>query len=255
MRGRTGSCAIASANPLPRSWRENSGESARRWRRHCATSSKKPEPCTSWSPPVCTLVRSPRSALHCSRCLRATLDDCIVTAILVWGFVWWSGAQLPAVRAATMVTAALAARACGRATFSWNALAMAALVVSFLRPASVATSSFALSFSCVGAIFACAGTFERWIEAHRALPDRGARSARPIARNAARHVAACAAASFLAVHAVRDCRKPRRRAVRRGATMALGAAQLATGMVRPLAQACANSTRGCSRGCSRSSKR
>ena len=52
---------------------------------------------------------------------------CAVAIAIVWLFVWWSGAQLPAVRAATMATAALAARACGRATFSWNALAIAAL--------------------------------------------------------------------------------------------------------------------------------
>jgi len=81
---------------------------------------------------------------------------CAVAIAIVWLFVWWSGAQLPAVRAATMATAALAARACGRATFSWNALAIAALVIAFARPSSVASASFALSFSCVGAIFACA---------------------------------------------------------------------------------------------------
>ena len=97
---------------------------------------------------------------------------CAITATLIWLFVWWSGAQLPAVRAATMATAALAARACGRATFSWNALAIAAAVIALARPASVATASFALSFSCVGAIFACAAPLERWIEARVALPER-----------------------------------------------------------------------------------
>jgi hypothetical protein len=35
---------------------------------------------------------------------------CATAIILVWIFVWWSGAQLPAVRAAVMATAALAAR-------------------------------------------------------------------------------------------------------------------------------------------------
>ena len=164
--------------------------------------------------------------------------NCIVTAILVWGFVWWSGAQLPAVRAATMVTAALAARACGRATLSWNALAMAALVVSFLRPASVATSSFALSFSCVGAIFACAGTFERWIEARLALPNR-VREALVLSLATQVGIWPLAAATFLqftpyaiaANLAVVPCV---------GATMALGAAQLALAWCAPLAQAGAN---------------
>lgn len=82
---------------------------------------------------------------------------CGLAIACIWGFVWWSGAALPAVRAATMATAALLGKACGRATLSWNALALAALAVAFLRPESVATPSFALSFSCVGAIFACAG--------------------------------------------------------------------------------------------------
>lgn len=98
--------------------------------------------------------------------------SCLLTAALVWGFVWWSGAQLPAERAATMLTAALAARALGRAAFSWNALALAAIAVTLLRPQSAASASFALSFSCVGAIFAWAGPIERWLEARVALPAR-----------------------------------------------------------------------------------
>lgn len=97
---------------------------------------------------------------------------CCIAIACVWAFVWWSGAQLPAVRAATMATAALAARACGRAGFSWNSLALAATAVALARPQSVATASFALSFSCVGAIFACAGPLERWIEARADLPAR-----------------------------------------------------------------------------------
>ncbi|HKU81990.1 MAG TPA: ComEC/Rec2 family competence protein, partial [Candidatus Tumulicola sp.] len=32
---------------------------------------------------------------------------CTIAIAIVWGFVWWSGGQLPAVRAATMATAAL----------------------------------------------------------------------------------------------------------------------------------------------------
>ncbi len=164
--------------------------------------------------------------------------NCIVAAALVWGFVWWSGAQLPAVRAATMVTAGLAARACGRATFSWNALAIAALVVTFVRPSSVATSSFALSFSCVGAIFACAGSLERWIEARLALPDR-VREALVLSLATQIGVWPLTAATFLQLTpyavaanvAVVPCV---------AATMALGAAQLALAWCAPLAQACAN---------------
>ena len=99
-------------------------------------------------------------------------STCALAIVLAWVFVWWSGAQLPAERAATMASFALIARACGRATFSFNSLAGAAIVVAFLRPQSVASASFALSFSCVGAIFACATPIERAIEAHVTLPQR-----------------------------------------------------------------------------------
>jgi competence protein ComEC len=165
-------------------------------------------------------------------------STCALAIALVWAFVWWSGAQLPAVRAATMATAALAARACGRATFSWNALAIAALVVTFLRPASVATISFALSFSCVGAIFAWAAPLERWIEARVGLPDR-VREALVLSVATQLGVWPLAATAFLqftpyavaANFAVVPCV---------AATMALGAAQLALAWSAPLAQACAN---------------
>jgi competence protein ComEC len=63
-----------------------------------------------------------------------------------------SGAHLPSLRAATMITVALLARACGARAFSWNAYAAAIVVVTALWPASVGGASFALSFSCVGAI-------------------------------------------------------------------------------------------------------
>jgi competence protein ComEC len=95
--------------------------------------------------------------------------SCAIAVAAVWCFVIWSGAQLPAMRAACMVTAALAARACGRASFSWNALALAAIALCALRPSSIATPSFALSFSCVGAIFACVPLLERALEERIAL--------------------------------------------------------------------------------------
>ena len=163
---------------------------------------------------------------------------CLITAILIWLFVWWSGAQLPAVRAATMATAALAARACGRATFSWNALGIAAGALALARPESVGTASFALSFSCVGAIFACAGPLERWIETRIALPDR-AREALVLSIATQIGTWPTGAAVFLqfapyavvANVAVVPCV---------AATMALGAAQLALAWCAPLAQACAN---------------
>jgi competence protein ComEC len=163
---------------------------------------------------------------------------CVIAIAFVWGFVAWSGAQLPAVRAATMATAALAARACGRATLSWNALAIAALVLALFRPASVATASFALSFSCVGAIFAWAQPLERWIETRIALPDR-AREALVLSIATQLGVWPLGAATFLQLTpyaiganlAVVPCV---------AATMVLGAAQLALAWCAPLAQAAAN---------------
>jgi competence protein ComEC len=163
---------------------------------------------------------------------------CALAACAVWLFVCWSGAQLPAVRAASMATAALAARSCGRASFSWNALAMAAIAVSFERPESVASASFALSFSCVGAIFGCAGPLERWIEERFALPA-AVREALVLSLATQCGTWPLTAAVFLqfapyavlANLAVVPCV---------AATMALGAAQLALAWSASLAQAAAN---------------
>jgi competence protein ComEC len=163
---------------------------------------------------------------------------CAIAALAAWGFVWWSGGHLPAVRAASMATAALAARACGRASLSWNALAIAAIAVSFERPQSVASASFALSFSCVGAIFACAVPLERWIENAVALPAR-VREALVLSLATQCGTWPLTAAVFLqfapyallANLAVVPCV---------AATMALGATQLALAWCAPLAQALAN---------------
>ncbi|HEV3092524.1 MAG TPA: DNA internalization-related competence protein ComEC/Rec2 [Candidatus Cybelea sp.] len=163
---------------------------------------------------------------------------CGVAIALVWMFVWWSGAQLPAERAAVMATAALAARACGRAAFSWNALALAAILVAFVRPASVTTASFALSFSCVGAIFGCAGPIDRWIEERIALPSR-VREALTLTLATQLGTWPVGAAVFLqfapyavlANFAVVPCV---------AATMTLGVAQLALAWCEPLATICAN---------------
>jgi len=163
---------------------------------------------------------------------------CAIAIAAVWLFAWWSGMQLPGVRAATMASAALAARACGRATLSWNALAFAALIISFARPQSVATISFALSFSCVAAIFTLAGPLERWIEARVELPPR-VREALVLSIATQIGIWPLGATAFLqftpyavaANLAVVPCV---------AATMALGAAQLALAWCAPLAQACAN---------------
>lgn len=163
---------------------------------------------------------------------------CALAILAVWAFALWSGAQLPAMRAAVMVTVALAARAFGRAALSWNSLAIAAGFVALVRPESVPTASFALSFSCVGAIFAVAKPLERRMRALTALPV-------PVREAIVLSIATqlgtwplsaaiflqFAAYSPLANLGVVPCV---------AATMALGAAQLALAWYAPLAQACAN---------------
>lgn len=83
----------------------------------------------------------------------------LTTIGVVWAYAVFSGAHLPSVRAATMLSFALLARAAGRQPYSWNALALASIVLGALRPSSVESVSFALSFSCVAAIFAFAKPF------------------------------------------------------------------------------------------------
>ncbi|HTA38716.1 MAG TPA: ComEC/Rec2 family competence protein, partial [Candidatus Acidoferrales bacterium] len=163
---------------------------------------------------------------------------CTLAILAVWGFALWSGAQLPALRAAAMVTAALTARACGRAAFSWNSLAIAALFLALVRPESVATASFALSFSCVGVIFAVAKPLERALHGFAALP-MPIREAIVLSSATQLGTWPLSAAIFLqfAVYAplanlgVVPCV---------AATMALGTAQLLLAWSAPLAQACAN---------------
>jgi competence protein ComEC len=77
---------------------------------------------------------------------------CGVALALICAYAWLTGAHLPALRATAMLGVALAARACGARVTSWNALAFAALVIAIAWPASVTSASFAMSFSCVGAI-------------------------------------------------------------------------------------------------------
>jgi ComEC/Rec2-related protein len=101
---------------------------------------------------VLRFVRVPRAAAALSAI------PCVIA------YAWLSGAHLPSERAAAMVTVALLARACGARLLSWNALAVAALAVAVLWPASVTTVSFALSFSCVSAIFFFAGPLGRALE-------------------------------------------------------------------------------------------
>ncbi len=97
--------------------------------------------------------------LRAARCGR--IGASLGAIAIVWLYAAFSGAHLPSLRAATMLSFALAAYAAGREALSWNALAAAAVVVVAMRPAAVTSVSFALSFSCVAAIFAFATSLSR----------------------------------------------------------------------------------------------
>ncbi len=99
-------------------------------------------------------------ATLCTRITVARSYGCIAAIVAVWLFAWFSGHNLPAIRAATMATAMLTARAFGRAALSWNSLALASIAVALILPSSIATPSFWLSFCCVGAIFVCVPALE-----------------------------------------------------------------------------------------------
>ncbi len=90
------------------------------------------------------------AALRAAGCGR--IASSLGAIALVWLYAAFTGGHLPSLRAATMLTFWLLARATGREAYGWNALAAAAIVTAALRPASVTSLSFALSFSCVGAI-------------------------------------------------------------------------------------------------------
>jgi len=85
---------------------------------------------------------------------RVTAALCAIA--IVWAYAAFSGDHLPALRAATMLSFALVAYAAGRAAFGWNALGAAAVAIAAVRPASIDSVSFGLSFSCVASILAFA---------------------------------------------------------------------------------------------------
>jgi competence protein ComEC len=97
---------------------------------------------------------------------------CAIAIGAAWMYAVAAGAHVPSVRAATMLSFALLARAWGRKALGWHAYAGAALLLTLIRPLDVSSASFVLSFSCVGAILALAGPLDRAIAARWALPER-----------------------------------------------------------------------------------
>lgn len=170
-------------------------------------------------------------------CTVPRIAACITAGTVIWLYALFSGLHLPSVRAATMATFALAAHATGAASRSWNAYGAALLAVALFWPLSVTGASFALSFSCVGAILLCADTIQHVLQGF-ALPEK-MREALSLA--AATQLGTwpltvsifllfspyALLANLLVVPIV-------------GATMILGAAQLAVTPLPMLAQAIAN---------------
>jgi competence protein ComEC len=93
------------------------------------------------------------------------IASCSIAFVVVIGYTWFSGAHLPSERAAAMIGIALCARACGARIESWNALAVAALIVAAIWPVTVTSASFAMSFSCVAAIVLFATPFTELLAA------------------------------------------------------------------------------------------
>lgn len=104
-------------------------------------------------------------------CTVPRIAACTATACIVWSYAVFSGLHLPSIRAAVMATFALAAHASGAASRSWNAYGAALLVIGVCWPLSVTGASFALSFSCVGAILLCADEIQDALDAFE-LPEK-----------------------------------------------------------------------------------
>jgi competence protein ComEC len=175
---------------------------------------------------LCTFCGVPRGAAS------------VAGIVAVWAFAAFSGLDLPALRAATMLTVALIARACGRSAISWQTLIVAASVVVAVIPGSIASPSFWLSFCCVASIFALARHIDTALE-HASRIPHAAREALGLTIATQLGTWPIIASMFeqystyavLANLAVVPCVP---------ATMILGALTLAFSRVPPLAQACAN---------------
>ena len=111
-------------------------------------------------------------AALCSACGAPRTVTCACSICAVWIFAILSGLELPALRAATMASVALTARAFGRSAISWQTLIIAAAVVIAAIPGSVESPSFWLSFCCVGSIFALGVQIEGMFERIPHLPHR-----------------------------------------------------------------------------------
>ncbi|MDP9110998.1 MAG: ComEC/Rec2 family competence protein, partial [Candidatus Eremiobacteraeota bacterium] len=173
----------------------------------------------------------------CAACGVPRVPTCALAIGCVWAFAAASGLHVPALRAATMASTTLLARAFGRAAFSWNSLGAAVIVVIADDPTEITSASFWLSFCCVGAIFAIASELDARLE--RVLTHPRAREALVLTIATQLGTWPVTAAIFLQFTPYAILANiavvpfvP--------LTMGLGAAQLAFFWFSALAQACAN---------------
>ncbi len=157
--------------------------------------------------------------------------------VAVWCYAAFSGAHLPSLRAATMISFGLAARACGRETFSWNALGAAAIAIAVVWTPQVDSLSFALSVSCVAAIMLFAKPIAHALERVRLRGFAGEAIALTIATQIGTWPLGAAAFLVIAPYAViaNALVVP---VV--GIAMIVGFAQIATSPIPVLSQAFAN---------------
>jgi competence protein ComEC len=169
------------------------------------------------------------------RAPRAAVSAIAIAAI--WGYAFFSGFHLPSQRAATMISFALVAYAYGAAPVSWNAYGAALGTIALFRPDDIAGASFALSFSCVGAILLLNDTIGGLLR-HIAFPD-AVREALTLSIATQIGTWPLTAATFLLFAPYAVLANVLVVPVV-GVTMMLAAVQLACAALPPLAQAAAN---------------
>ena len=166
------------------------------------------------------------------------LAACALTIGAIWVYAVFSGLHLPAMRAATMISFALMAYACGRATRAWNIFGAALLAIGLFDPLAIGGASFALSFSCVGAIVLCADCIDHELQRYAELP---ARLRETFTLTLATQIGTWPlTASVFLLFAPYAIVANAAVVPSVGATMILGTAQLALAAVPQLAQAIAN---------------
>lgn len=99
------------------------------------------------------------------------IASCAAAIAVLWIYAAFSGFHVPALRAAVMITCGLCAYAAGAASRSWNAYGAALGAFALAWPQDVCSASFALSFSCVGAILLLGDALNRALE-NAAIPER-----------------------------------------------------------------------------------